>query len=93
MSQPKCDWIGDPVPHDEPEDKEIFVWVIDPDVSRRGFDELWERDYYRMIDLVQDNLADHLESKDPEELREFGVTIKLRVRSTTVGEYREVVGD
>lgn len=92
MTTPLHDWQGDPVSADEPADKEIVVWVIDPDLSRRGYDELWERDYYRMIDLVQDNIGSYVESKASEDLLEHGVTIKLTTRRMTVGEYREVVG-
>ena len=81
-------WNGEAEADDEPADAVFPIWVIEPDLTRRGYDEVWERSYQRMQELIHDNLEYWLDNYTEEELRD-GISIKLRLRDVAKWEYEE----
>ena len=88
-TEQQTDWEGSLVPENEPDDKKILVWEVDPHPSNSDYDVLWERSWQRMLEIVSNSLETHMERFTPEELRE-GVSIKFKLVEMTVGEWRKL---
>lgn len=77
---------GREIPPDEPLDKIIDVWTIEPSMVGQEYDYIVIRSWQDMLQHVRDNLDCFLERYEEEDLRE-GVSIKIRLRKMTVKDY------
>lgn len=82
------DHEGLPVPENEPGDKKILVWEVDPAIGNCSYDTWCFRNYYEMLDYVADNLDDWVSDHTTEACRK-GLTLKLRLIPMTVEEWHD----
>lgn len=82
------DWQNLPVTGPESADTVILVWVISPGVD--GFDEIWAREYSLALEIAERVIEDLADETGEEDLLEHGVKVGMKLRRTTVGEYREL---
>ena len=86
------DHNGYDVKPDEPPDKEILVWEIEPHLQHSDYDYMVERSWQEMLALVANNLEYFLERHDEAQLME-GVTIKFKLKKMQKSDYDEIVGE
>jgi len=85
------DWQGKPVPEGETDDTVIDVWEITPhpdDSYTHTVTRSWQ-DVNEVMNRVPEL---YLDGADQDRCRE-GVTITIRLKSMTLGEYRRITED
>lgn len=89
MVDDATDWQGTRVPADEPSDKEILVWEIEPHLQRHEHMVCHERSWQRMLDWVRSNIESHLERLDEEQPAKACSSgfVSLRHRSGSVATF------
>jgi hypothetical protein len=84
----ETDWSGNPVPRGEEEETEILVWEVDPHPDAPcEYDVMWCRSWQKMLQLVCGGLESLLEQLTEEELLTDPLTIKIKLRRMSLGDY------
>jgi len=92
-TKPPLDWDGRPVPDNEPDDKEIMVWEIEP-AHTSEYDGVLIRDYRKAMQYARERLESIMDGAgyEEEDLKE-GVSVTVKLVTTTVREYNNVDDD
>lgn len=85
----KYNYEGIKITEDEPDDKIIKVWEIDPHPDP-NYDVCWVRDYYEMQDYACETLRDCINSSGEKQMLEKGFTIKVKLIEVKLSHYKMV---
>lgn len=79
------DWEGKPTPENEPLDKVVLAWEVEPHIYSR-YDMLVERSWQKMLRYVRDNIEYMLEDCNQEQLQQGEFVLKIRLRKWSIEE-------
>lgn len=68
----------------------VRIWTVTPHPATDEFDELWVREWHKLVSIVSGSLDTWLEAKDLSEFAcDGGVTLTFRLKDVPRGEYED----
>lgn len=87
------DWKGEAIKEQEPPDKMINVWVIEPHPNDSRYDSCVCRPYQQAGMLAKLAIEDAMDSANEETLKKEGVTVKVKLIQMRKDEYEGLMAE
>lgn len=87
------DWEGNQITEQEPPEKMIRVWQIEPHPSNSEYDSCVCRSYQTACLMARMAIEGVMDSTDPEVIADEGVTVKVQLIQMRKDEYEAIIAD